>query len=249
MKKSIKAFFLLILISFLFCFSLSAQQTEKNIRWFTPGIPSLSAQWAFSLPFKGDVRNPAPSEDFIVAADFGELRVDSGIKYQFEQLDLTNRVIYMPTFHNAFQAGLGLTWHFYRYINVFTENDVILSARFRWIKGPVFSFENAFGLLFKYAVIDAIKADRSGIFNLSYQVEILCNWKLFQRSDFWFAINLQDYFDYPLAISPFFKLGLDFEATPGLVLGLDYSLKFVDMFYSAVYLNESILRFTFKVVL
>ena len=60
-------------------------------------------------------------------------------------------------------------------------------------------------------------------------------------------MNLQDYFDYPLAISPFYKIGMDVAVRKELLLGMDYTLKFVDMFYSAVYLNEQVLRFTVKV--
>lgn len=244
MKRIVKAF-LIFLISSFSAFSLSAE--ESCIRWFTPGAPDLSAQWGFSIPFKGDLRNPAPSEDFILAADYGELRLKSGIKYQYNQLDLSNTVIYMPTLFNSFQTGFGLNWHFYRYLNEFTENDLTVTTRFRWIKGHVFSFENAAGFLFKFASIDAIKEYKPCVFNLSYQFELLCNWHVLNRADIWCAFNLQDFFDYPLAISPFYKFGFDFTAAPGIVLGLDYTLKFVDMFFSAVYLNESLLRFTFKV--
>ena len=51
------------------------------------------------------------------------------------------------------------------------------------------------------------------------------------------------------ALSPFAKIGFNIWASPDLNLGFDFTLKFVDMFYSAVYLNENILRFTVKVVL
>ena len=246
MKKSVRAFLIFFISSFL-SFSLSAQ--EKVIRWFTPGLPDFSAQWGYSVPFRTDLRNPAPSEDFTVAADFGELRLKSGLKYQCEQLDFTNTLIYMPTFFDVFQTGLGINWHFYRYFKEFTENDLTLTARFRLIKGPVFTFENAMGILFKFSSIDAIRQYDSCIYNFSYQHEFLCNFHIQNRADLWFALNLQDYFDYPMAISPFFKFGFDFTATPEIVLGLDYTMKFVDMFFSAVYMNESILRFTFKVVI
>ena len=163
--------------------------------------------------------------------------------------DFTNNIFYMPTFFNTFQTGLGLTWHYYRYTDCFTENDLILSTRFRLIKGPVFTFENAIGFLFKFASIDAIKQYKPLIFNISYHWYLLCNWKLTQKTNVWCAVNLQDYFDYPLAISPFLKFGMNYTLTPGVIAGADYTLKYIDMFFSAVYLNESVLRFTFKVVL
>lgn len=242
-KKSLSVFFL---FSFLLI-SLAAQ--EKRINFFTPGKPEISAQWGLSFPARRDLRNPTPSEDFILAADFHELRLDSGIKYQANQLDLTNRIIYMPTFHKSFQAGFGFYWHYYRYFDEFTEQDLTVTSRFRWIKGPVFSFEHAIGLLFKYASIDAINEFKPMIYNFSYQNEFLFNWHILNCTNIWCALNLQDYFDYPLAISPFLKFGVNYEAREDAVLGVDFTLKFVDAFFSAIYLNEAILRFTVKVVI
>ena len=270
----IRKLLLVFFISLFFCFFMSAKTTENNsepvddvtaevttditidstsnsgaVNWFTKGMPVLSLQWGVSFPSKRDLRNPMPSEDLIAAADFRELRLNSGLKYQYDQLDFTNNIIYMPTFFNTFQTGLGLNWHFYRYFQTFTENDLIISARFRWIKGPVFSFENAIGGLFKFAAIDAIRQYKPCIFNFSYHFSLLCNWKLNQKSDVWCALNLQDYFDYPLAVSPFFKFGADYALKPEMRVGADVTLKYVDMFFSAVYLNECILRLTCKVVL
>ena len=228
-------------------FLLTAQ--EKAINFFTKGMPTISGQWGLDFPAKRDLRNPSPSEEFILAADFKELRVDTGIKYQCNQLDLTNRIIYMPTFHNCFQAGFGFSWHFYRYFDDFTENDLTVTGRFRLVNRPIFSFEHSLGILFKYTYIDVINQFKPLIYNFSYQHEFLCNWHLFNCTDFWFALNLQDYFDYPLAISPFFKIGMNYTTKQSIVLGLDFTMKFIDMFFSAVYLNEALLRFTFKVVL
>lgn len=241
-----KSFSVLFIFSTLL-FSLAAQ--EKKINLFTCGKPDISAQWGLSFPAKRDLRNPSPSEDFIIAADFHELKVDSGIKYQCNQLDLTNRILYMPTFFDYFQAGFGFYWHFYRYFDEFTENDLTVTTRFRWIKGPVFSFEHAIGFLFKYTTIDAINEFKPLIYNFSYQNEFLFNWHILNCTDLWMALNLQDYFDYPLAISPFFKFGVNYAARQDAILGVDFTLKFIDMFFSAVYLNEAVLRFTFKVVI
>jgi len=246
MKYRKSLFFIILNIS-LFCIDLSAK--EKTVNWFTFDKPELSAQWGTSIPFSRDLRNPSPSEDLIFAADMRELRMDAGVKYQYNQFDFATHAYYMPTFHNAFQTGLGAAYHFYRYKGVFSENDITLTGRFRWIKGPVFSFENGVGYLFKFASIDAIREHKSYIFNRTYQFDIMCKWQLSQMTDIWCAIKLQDFFDYPLAISPFIKLGFDYAVAPGVLLGTDLTLKYIDMFFSAVYLNECILRFSFKVVL
>lgn len=256
MKEAFRDYFVIIIFAFFFCFSLNAKEASDEasenqscICWFSKDKHNFSIQAACALPLKGDVRNPAPAEELIFAADFDQLRFDSGLKLQSEQLDLTNRLFYMPTFFNSFQTGLGINWHFYRYIDTFTENDLTLLLGFRWFKGPVFTFENAAGLLFKFTSIDAVKEYRPLFFNLSYQLEFLFNWYLLDCMNLWVNVKLQDYFDYPLALSPFAKFGFNIWASPELNLGFDFTLKFVDMFYSAVYLNENILRFTVKVVL
>lgn len=248
MKKRKTSFFLFIFILSFFCSKLTAQ-SNKIVNWFTPQTPELSAQWGGSYPFVKDLRKLSPSTDFRISADFHEVLVDAGIQFQSQQIDVTNRVFYMPTFFNSFQAGLGINYHFYRYFKTFTEADLILSTRFRWVKGPVFFCEVAPGLLFKFASIDAIKKDKPVIYNFSYSFDLLCRWQIFQPAAFWCGLNFQDYFDYPLAISPTIKFGFDYKINPDIVFGIDYSLKYIDMFYSAVYLNESLLRLSFKVVL
>ncbi len=239
MKKQMRKNLLFVFLALFICTPLSA----------LTALPAMSAQFGYSFPFAKDLRMSSPAEDFIVAADFGDLEVDSGLQYQAEQLDITSRVFFMPTFFNAFQAGFGFNYHFYRYIKTFTENDLVLTTRFRWIKGPVFSCEVAPGLLFKFATIDAVKKYTPVIYNFSYHFELLCRWQIFQPAAVWCALNLQDYFDYPLAISPVIKVGTEYAARPDLIFGIDYSMKFIDMFYSAVYLNESALRLTLKVAL
>ena len=240
-------FFSAFFFAAFFIFFSNSLYAEGSINWLPEGKPEISAQWGFTLPFNKDLRNPSPAEEFIAAADWREFRYDSGIKYQCNQLDLTNRWFFMPSFFDAFQVGFGLTWHFYRYIDVFTENDFLLSTHFRWIKGPVFSCEIGPGLLFKLASIDAVRKNLPVIFNLSYGFDFLCRWQLFDSMGLWCGIQLQDYFDYALAISPFIKFGADYSAVPGLIFGIDYTLKYIDMFYSAAYLSESVLRFTAKV--
>ncbi len=247
MKNKRFFFFAFFSVFFLFTFFSNPLYANDTVDWLPEGKPQINAQWAASFPFKKDLRNPSPAEEFIVGADWRELRYDSGIKYQCNQFDYTSRFFYMPTFFDAFQTGFGITWHFYRYIDVFTENDFLLSTHFRWIKGRVFTCEIGPGLLFKLASIDAVRKYQPIIFNLSYGFDFLCRWQLFDSMGLWCGIQLQDYFDYSLAISPFIKFGADYSVVPGLIFGIDYTLKYIDMFYSAVYLSESVLRFTAKV--
>ena len=220
----------------------------KKIVWFHTIEPEHSITWAQSIPLKKDLRANSPAEQMIFAYDAKEIRVDAGFQYQSNQFDFATHIFYMPTFYNTFQAGIGINYHLYRYFNEFSENDFIESLRFRWIRNPVFSFEVGAGYVYKIASIDAVKAYTKRIYNFSYHFDLLLNWKIKQVSNLWFILTLQDYFDYPLAISPFYKLGFDVKCGSDLILGTDFSLKFVDMFFSAVYLNQSVVRVFCKVV-
>lgn len=265
MTKRFVVFFIIFLISLLFVTSLSAEPlddlknfleieededipAEKKIVWFHTVNPEHSITWAQSIPVKKDLRANSPAEQMIFAYDAKEVRMDVGFQYQADQFDFATHFFYMPTFYNTFQAGIGLNYHFYRYFNEFSENDFIESLRFRWIRNPVFSFEIGAGYIYKIASIDAVKSYASRIYNFSYHFDLLLNWKIKQMFDLWFSLKLQDYFDYPLAISPFYKFGFDVKCGSNLVLGTDFSLKFVDMFFSAVYLNQSVARVFCKVV-
>ena len=242
--------FLFILI-FSFCFTaLHAEESDvRRITWLSDQEPVISATWGYTAPFRRDLRTTSPAEEFITAFDMKELRVDWGVKYQVNQLDIASHIFYMPTINDVCQIGIGLNHHFYRYFGEFTENDFIITLRFRWIKGPVFSFENGAGYLFKTATIDAVKAYKPRINNLSYNYDLICRWQFVPAYGVWCGLQLQDFFDYPLAISPIYKFGMDLKCNPIITLGSDLSLKFVDMFFSAVYLNEVVLRFTCKVVI
>ena len=251
-----------LFISFFLAFSVNAQTVsdqeeyqnqeenqKKCVNWFTPDNPVIGLQFGSAFPLAKDLRNPYPSADVIFTADFKELYLDAGIKFEFNQYDFSSHVYYMPTFNNSFQLGAGVGYHVYRYHDYFTEHDLSSLLCFRWIKGPVFSLEHNLGFLFKYTAIDAIQRYFPVVFNLTYQFELTGKWKFAPQSDFWCGVKLQDFFDYPLAISPFWKMGVDFALTPDFILGTDLTLKYIDMFFSAVYLNECVLRFTFKVVL
>ena len=93
---------------FFFTFFSAPLYAGDSVDWLPEGKPKISAQWGTAIPFKRDLRNPSPAEEFIAGADWREFRYDTGIKYQCNQFDLTTRYFYMPTFFDAFQTGFGL---------------------------------------------------------------------------------------------------------------------------------------------
>ena len=223
--------------------------TSKKIIWFPTVEPEISLTWGTKIPFRRDLRSPAPSEELIFSYDAKEFRFDGGLQYQANQFDFTSHFFYMPTFYNTFQAGIGVNFHFYRYFKEFSEYDLIGTLRFRWIRGPVFSLDWGAGYLYKIASIDAVSSYTPRIYNLSYNFDLILKWKIGSAFAFWCGLKLQDYFDYALAISPFYKVGFDIKCNSNMTFGLDCTLKYIDMFFSAVYLNEANLRLTCKVAI
>ena len=266
MKKQTHVFFSLFFILLFFCAKLTAEPLNdlkefleiyededipaaEKIVWFSTEPAEISITWAEKYPFRKDLRSPSPSEEIVFSYDAKEACIDFGFQYQANQLDFATHFFYMPTFYNAFQAGIGLNYHIYRYFKEFTESDFIGSFRFRWIRGPVFSFDLAAGYLYKIAAIDAIREYTQRIYNFSYHFDLILKWKIASVFDFWGGLKLQDYFDYPLAISPLYKIGIDVRCNPNLIWGAECTLKYVDMFFSAVYLNEMSLRLFCKVAI
>lgn len=266
MKKQAFVFFIVFLISAFFSVSLAAEPLDdikefleldqeedipssKKIVWFPETSGKLSITWALAAPFRKDLRSTSPAEQLIFSYDARELRIDAGLQYQANQFDFATHLYYMPTIHDFCQVGIGINYHYYRYFKEFSERDVIGTFRFRWIRGPVFSFELGAGYLYKVASIDAVREYTSNIYNFSYNFDLITSWQFTPAFDFWCGLKLQDYFDYPLALSPIYKLGMDFQCNPDITFGIDGSFKFIDMFFSAVYLNEAKLRLSLKVAI
>ena len=266
MKKQAFVFLVIILFSSLFCASLSAEplddikefleldqeediKKKKKVVWFPEAQGQHTITWALAAPMRRDLRSTSPAEQLILSYDARELRFDAGLQYQANQYDFATHLYYMPTIHDICQVGIGINYHYYRYFNEFSERDVIGTLRFRWIKGPVFSFEVGAGYLYKVASIEAVREYTPNIYNFSYNFDFISSWQFTSSFDFWGGLKLQDYFDYPLALSPILKMGMDFKCNPNLTFGFDGSLKFIDMFFSAVYLNETKLRLLCKVAI
>ena len=243
MKKHLFACFVLIYV--FICPAVFASE----IKWFTPERPEIVTSFAVGFPYAEDLRVDSNPAEIKVTADMQELYMDAGIAVSGVKFDFATHASYMPLFFNRFRAGLALNYHFYRYSDIFYENDYILAARFKWCKGPVFSVDCGIGLFMKFAVIDILQEYVPYLFDGSYVLDVCFNWKITSWASCFFSLSSTDYFDYPLIGTPFIKFGADFRILPVFGLGVDLTLKYVDMITSAVYLNESILRVAFKVIL
>ena len=238
-----KRFLIAILISIFF----TAAGFSEKVHWFTPGKPELEFSVTPCFSFKRDLRNDAIFIETNASADFKELFLDSGLSLQSQKFDFTTRAHYMPLFLDIFQAGIGVDYHFYRFFGVFSENDLLLSLRFKWCRTDFFNLEFDGGFLFKFTTIDLMSSYKSSLNTPSYFLELSMSWQFTPIFDLYCSVKSIDYFDYPLLGTPFFKVGCDYQFAENLKLNAELTLKYVDMITSAVYLSECIFRTGVKV--
>lgn len=234
-----------ILIVCMFLFASPAFCGTVNL--FTEGRPDMTACIGVSGCLKRDLRSAPFILDSSFSADFKELYFDCGSALQNQKFDFTTNVYYMPTFYGKFRSGLGIGYHFYRYFNEFSENDILFSLRFCWCKTSFFNVDFSTGFLLKNTIIDAMVNYKSHLFTNSYFLDLRFDWNFTPKFNLWCSISSIDYFDYPLLGTPFFKSGVSYKILDDVGLDLSLSLKFVDMITSAVYLNECILKAGVKV--
>lgn len=233
----------------LFCREKSAEKSSKfPVNFFSTENPEYVFSAGFGLPYTKDLRMEENPAEFKFSTDFTELYADSGVCFTGNKFDFATHAKYMPTFFDWFRAGFGFTWHYYKYSDIFYENDLIFTHNFTWCKGPVFSFDFEIGFLLKWAVIESVKAFKPYIFTDTYVLGFGFNWKVFDWLKFYLSVKSVDFFDYPNIGTPYFKFGADFRFLQNFGASIDFTLKYVDMFASAVYLSESVTRVSFKVV-
>lgn len=242
LKNNIKKNVLLICLLF---FAFPAFCGSVNL--FTNARPDMTASVGISGCLKRDLRAAPFILDSRFSADFKELYFDCGSALQDQKFDFTTNVFYMPTFFEKFRAGVGAGYHFYRYFNEFSENDILFSLRFCWCKTSFFNWNFTAGFLLKNSLIDAMTKYKSSLFTNSYFLDLRFDWNFTPLLNVWCSVSSIDYFDYPLIGTPFFKGGLSYKFLNNVSLDFSLSFKFVDMITSAVYLNECILKTGVKV--
>ncbi len=235
------------LFTILISMFLTTAGFSETVHWFTNEKPEIEFSISPCFSFKRDLRNDTIFLETYTASDFKELFMDCGLSLQSEKFDFTTRVHYMPLFLECFQAGIGIDYHFYRFFGTFSENDLLLSLRFKWCRTDFFNLELDGGFLFKFTSIDLMHSYKSSLNTPSYFLELAMSWQFTPLFDFYCSVKSIDYFDYPLLGTPFFKAGFDYQFAENLKLNADLTLKFVDMITSAVYLSECIFRTGVKV--
>ena len=240
-KKLAVSFFVLI---------FSVPVFSQKVTFFTFAPPDVTSSFSIALPVIPELCTDTVIAENYVSADFKELFLDCGVAFQADRLDYTGRVFYMPTIHlkNTYQIGLGLNHHYLRYYNIFTENDLVVSARFRWYKNDFFDFEAATGVMWKISTIDVLKhLDLDPVVNYCFLASLLFNLNFTPTFKVYFDFSTLDFFEYPLFSSPILKSGFCYKFDKHLGLDMSVALKFYDMIVSAVMLNQCTVRTTLKV--
>lgn len=243
MKKLNAVLIILIFVSAGFkLFSESA-----NVVLFDFDRPEVSTEISLPVAFKRDLKLDYAGLESKTFVDFTELAFDGGLSIQNQRYDFTTNIKYMPLLFNMCQAGAGLGYHLYRYNGIFTESDILISARFKWCRTQFFNWDFDGGIIFKITDIDAMRPYRANIFNYSYFLGFNLIWQFTPELDAYFSAKSYDYFDCPLLGTPFFKTGFDYKFNENAKLNMDITFKFVDMITSAVYLSQCVYRTSVKV--
>lgn len=233
MKKVSLSLFLLLFTAFSgFC---------QNVIFFTPEKPEVSTYIGIAGAVKQDMRSAPVRFDQKVSVDMKELCFDSGYAFQDSRFDFTNKISYMPLLFNRFRLGLGVTYHFYRYFDVFSENDFLFSSRFKWCSTDFFNMDLAFGFQMKIACIDSIRNQKPGIVNTCLFLDYNACWNFTEKFTLFAGFSTIDYYDFPLFGTAFFKGGVSYRPRKDLAFSGALTFKFIDMVVSAVSLNECIL--------
>ena len=247
----IKETFLIVLIFFTGSFAFAEEELPdykaSPIVWFTPAKPVVSSDFIIPVSFKRDLKTDYFGFENRTKVDFKELICDAGLSFQSNRFDLSTNVSYMPLFLNSFRAGVKAGYHLYRYSDVFTENDMLLSARFRWCRKELFNWEFGGGLLLKLTDIEQMRPYRPFLFYLSYFLELSFEWYITPKIDFYGTLKSIDYFDCTLLGTPFFKSGVNYMIADNAKLNMELTFKFLDMITSAVYLSECVFRTSVRV--
>lgn len=239
MKRVLFSLYLFLFISvFSFC---------QAVVLFTPEKPEITASFELAGALKQDMRSAPVRFDQNISVDLKELRFDSGIAFQDSRFDFTNKIDYIPLFINRFRLGFGITYHFYRYYNVFSENDFLFATRFRWCSTDFFTMDLALGMQMKIASIDSITAYKGFITNICFFLDYTARWNFTEKFTGYAALSTVDFYDYPLFGTIFFKGGISYKIRKNFGLDASLSFKFIDMYISAVSLNQCILQAGVKV--
>ena len=239
MKRVLLSLFLIFFAAFYsFC---------QTVIFFTPEKPEVTISTVLAGAIKQDMRSGPVRFSQNVCVDMKELCFDTGYAFQDSRFDFTNKISYMPLLFNRFRLGVGVTHHFYRYYETFSENDFLFSTRFRWCSTDFFNLDLAFGLQLKIATIDSIKDKKPAIVNPCLFLDYKARWNFTEKFTLFAGFSTVDYFDYPLFGTAFFKGGVTYRPRKEFDFDIALTFKFIDMVVSAVSLNECILDIGTKV--
>lgn len=182
-----------------------------------------------------------PSTSFSYLFDMRELSAITGIHFSAKTFDLTNRVVYGPTFWNCFNVGLGLTHHLLSFTNYFVEQDILLGVFFNY-KRRAFYLKTDIDYFFKWSHVYDVYDSLPAFVHHSIALSSTWGWFVLEHLDFYF--NLGSYLPYRYALfwSPTFMTGLQWKFNNGCAVGGEVSFQFVDLMSVTSYMNMCELR-------
>ncbi|MBQ8679776.1 MAG: hypothetical protein IJ530_08420 [Treponema sp.] len=140
--------------------------------------------------------------------------------------------------------GCGALYHFQRFRNVSSEHDYMFSSNFSYRSDSGFSITFWGGYCGKSTQIDALKEYVPFIHDHYPYAGIIID-KVFSNGfEIYFRHSTHDFYRYPVFCSPSYSLGAAINLESGLRFGGDASIRIIDGYTTAPYVDSLILRMT-----
>lgn len=196
--------------------------------------------------FIGRFFPPAVSEEAyeaqaIYQIKWNELSSSSGLAVYKNKLDATEKLVYSPDLFSFYANTNRLSFNFEETVHCSVLYDV--SSKFNFLSGAGFSLvtKNDFSFnaklfyllkLSKVFSIDRLLIDQEFAFSLLFQHQ-------FNQAFLKYGVSSCDFFYYPKAVAPVWKIGYGYHFTPEFCGEMEINFRYIDMFTLSSYMESA----------
>ena len=218
-----------LLVLFAAALPVLAGDRAMGVNFFTPKRPEISVKQNVQFNILQDSKERSIGFSTIADFDMKELNGSLGLNLSSNIVEFTTEIVYEPTFFNLFNLGVGGIYHIYQFMEMFTEQDVLLCGYFKINLNSLFEVSFRAGCFQKRS--ELLKVKKNNIFyDNKINIITLLN---FYPNDLWklyFEFGTSNYFNYPLFFTGIFTFGGEFDLVKNKYsLGIDLTAKFYDM--------------------
>lgn len=204
-------------------------------------VPKIKAITSVAAPIQMSLKNEGPSISNIFSFDFTSIKLNVGVSFNGKATDTIVDFLISPIKLNNFQWSIWTGYHLYDYFGSFREHDFLAGSYvlFYPIKNLWLKLDN--GSILK--TTDFYNTEITNIlFKASYFLGFSVIWDINDIFRTYVEARSLSTFDYPLMGTPFFSLGVEARCTPKITIGIDYTVKMIDMVAVAENISEMLLQ-------